>query len=379
MSLQLSPTLGRAIRQDPPTGLGRPTRLLLEEAVRAGQTDEALRWLDYLLEEQRIVRDLNRVWLWYLVRYILDRRGDGDWEPLIRDSLAPWIGTTAGLEGQPAAVSAVAPHAILRVPGAPWDFHVTESDRCYTLTLGPPAVHEQRWAERRGQIEAAIRAGQGDRLRTLLDQHIDEARLVHDIYGDWDWALLTIIARYWGEQILGDVLRATQEPWLAERYRRSRQMSAEEALQLAVEGMRGHLAGPRRTGEVAVSEEADRYVMSFDPCGSGGRMRRGDPAGGGGSRLDPPYRFLNIQGAYPWTWNRKGVCAYCAHCAVALQLVPIETLGHPLRMVEYPQQAGEPCRWIIYKRPELFPAAAYTSVGKVPPDRAEKPIGGKEG
>lgn len=371
MNLQPSPSLGRPIRQEGPAELGKATRHCLEDSVRAGQTDEALRWLDYLLEEQRIIRDLNSVWLWYLVRYVLDRRGDGGWESLVRESLAPWIGTTAGLQGHPgASVSAAFPHAVLRVPGAAWDFHVRAGDKRYTLTLGPPAEHEQRWAERRGQIESAIRAGSGDRLRPLLDEHTVEARFVHDIYGDWDWALLTVIGRAWGEEIIGDVLRETQEPWLADRYRRSQQMSAHEALQLAVEGMRGHFAGPERTGDVTVTDEPDRYVMSFDPCGSGGRMRRGDPTGLGGSRVEPPYNFLNIKGAYPWTWNRKGVCAYCAHCAVALQLVPIEKIGHPLRMVEYPEKAGEQCRWIIYKRPELFPDEAYTSVGKEPPTRA---------
>jgi hypothetical protein len=203
--------------------------------------------------------------------------------------------------------------------------------------------------------------------RQWLDQQLSEERLVHDIYGDWGWALLTVIGRRWGEEILGEVLRVTQQPWLATRYERIQQMSAEEALQLAVEGMRGHFAGPRRDGEVTVVEEPARYVMSFDACGSGGRMRRGDPVTGSGSRLEPPYNFMNVEGAYPWTWNRKGVCAYCAHCAVALQIMPIEQMGYPMRMVEYPEDPSEPCRWIIYKRPERFPDEAYIAVGKVPP------------
>jgi hypothetical protein len=42
-------------------------------------------------------------------------------------------------------------------------------------------------------------------------------------------------------------------------------------------------------------------------------------------------------------------------------------------MVQYPEQAADPCRWIVYKRPELFPAEAYTSVGKEPPPLHEEP------
>ena len=200
-----------------------------------------------------------------------------------------------------------------------------------------------------------------------MDEQLREELLVHDIHGDWNWALFSIIIRAWGEEGFGEVLHVTQKPTLGRRYERAAEMSAEEALQLAVEGMRGHFGGPGRVGEVTVEEHADRYVMSFDPCGSGGRMRRGDPVWGSGSRLAPPYSFVNIQGAYPWTWNRKNVCAYCAHCAVGLQIMPIEQMGHPMRVTDYPDEADEPCRWTIYKSPELIPPEAYTSVGKPPP------------
>jgi hypothetical protein len=129
--------------------------------------------------------------------------------------------------------------------------------------------------------------------------------------------------------------------------------------------MRGHLSGPNRAGTITVTEEPDRYVLSFDACGTGGRMRRGDPLVGSGSRLEAPYHFLNVRGAYDWTWNRSGVCAYCAHCSVVNQILPIEGLGRPMRMTEYPENADDPCRWIIYKDRDSFPDQAFISVGKV--------------
>jgi hypothetical protein len=52
---------------------------------------------------------------------------------------------------------------------------------------------------------------------------------------------------------------------------------------------------------------------------------------------------------------------------MALQIMPIEELGYPMRVTEYPENPGDPCHWIVYKRPELIPAEAYTAVGKGPP------------
>jgi hypothetical protein len=204
-------------------------------------------------------------------------------------------------------------------------------------------------------METAIRAGDAAAVGRLLDVHIAEARLIHDVLCDWAWALLTVIARTWGESVLGDVLRVTEEPWVTVRYEKIRELSVPDAVRLTVEGMRGHLSGPERRGEISVVEEADRYVLSFDACGTGGRMRRGDPVVGSGSRLAPPYNFLNVVEAHDWTWNRRGVCAYCAHCAVVNQILPIEKLGRPMRMTLYPEKAGDPCRWIIYKDPNGFP------------------------
>jgi hypothetical protein len=50
------------------------------------------------------------------------------------------------------------------------------------------------------------------------------------------------------------------------------------------------------------------------------------------------------------------------------EILPIESLGAPMRVTEHPQDAGEPCRWTIYKARELVPDWAYERVGKRRPD-----------
>lgn len=364
-ALRFSPTLNRMLRQDAPLNLGAPTRPFLEEAVREARTSEALLWLDYFLLELEQIRYIFGVWDWHMVRYYLDRKGESAFLELLEDSMAPWLGTTAGLgQTRPATVEQSDAGVRLSVLGLSPSFYLTPGDKRFALTLDTPESQELRWREWRAEIEATIQAANIDRFNQLLDGHTAEARLIHDVICDWAWALLTVIAREWGETSLGDVLRVTEEPWVTVRYEKLRDLGIEDSLRLTIEGMRGHFSGPGRAGTITVTDEPDRYVLAFDACGTGGRMRRGDPLAGSGSRLAPPYNFLNIGGAYDWTWNRESVCAYCAHCAVVNQILPIEGLGRPMRMTQYPEHANDPCRWIIYKDLNSFPDEAFTSVGK---------------
>src|SRR5437868_4379560 len=81
--------------------------------------------------------------------------------------------------------------------------------------------------------------------------------------------------------------------------------------------------------------EGNRVVVAFDPCGSGGRARRGDPARGVPPATERP-EFGFSEGAHDWTWRREGVCLYCSHCALVNEILPIERLGFPMRVTEYP-------------------------------------------
>lgn len=366
-NLKHSSLINRLIRQDDPVDLGKPTRPFIEEAIRQGKPDEAQQWLDYYLLEQQAVLNIYAVWNWYMMRYYLDKRAGSTVKEIFQKSLAPWLGTTAGLKGQPVAeVAAEGMNARLHIEGLPWDVYFTEGDRRYDISLDSPNMQKIRRAEWRGQVDAAIEAGSVDDFNRLLDSYVTrEAWFIHDTSADWSWALLSVFMREWGEGILDEVLRVTEEPWVTVRYAALKEMTQEQSLQLTVEGMRGHFTGPDRAGHIFIDDEPDRYVMHFKYCGSGGRMRNGDPQVGSGSRLEAPYHFLNVEGAYGWTWNRKNVCAYCAHCAVVNQVLPIEGLGHPMRMTLYPENPTDPCRWVIYKDKTNFPEEAFTSVGKM--------------
>ena len=105
----------------------------------------------------------------------------------------------------------------------------------------------------------------------------------------------------------------------------------------------------------------------MDPCGSGGRMRRGDPVDNTPSRLGPPYNFGVTRKAYPWSWNRKNVPYYCIHCAIN-EILPIEWGGYPLWVTGYTEDASKPCYWHFYKEPRLIPAEYFQRLGFEKPE-----------
>ena len=129
-------------------------------------------------------------------------------------------------------------------------------------------------------------------------------------------------------------------------------------VQIALEGMHAHFGGPGRRGEIELIEHEDRIELRFDPCGSGGRIRRQE-------------LFGVTQEPHPFAWNRVGVCHYCIHCCVLQQLEPIRRLGYPARVIEPPTEPGMQCGWTVYRRPDLVPDSAYTAVGETPPVKRE--------
>jgi hypothetical protein len=133
-------------------------------------------------------------------------------------------------------------------------------------------------------------------------------------------------------------------------------------------------------GEVDVAEESDRWVVSFDPCGSGGRTHRPDATSDGIARMESPYNFAVTTSAHDWAWRQEGVCLYCVHCCQLQERIPIQRFGIPLRVIDPPtwpgSRNGGQCRWTIYKHPEDIPASAYARVGlRKPTPRDEPPNG----
>jgi hypothetical protein len=242
---------------------------------------------------------------------------------------------------------------------------------------------EAAWHALRAAADEAVRgcaAGRGDEAAALLDAARRSWCAAHDRACDWIYGLLDAAARHLGEEAIGAMWDALMSDFYATRDDydpavRPWDDSVGALLADAVASLRGHLSGQERMGEVDVTEEPDRWVVSFDPCGSGGRTHRPDSTSDGRARMEPPYDFAVTTGRHDWAWQREGVCLYCVHCCQLQERVPIQRFGFPLRVVDPPtwpaSRQGGKCTWSIYKDPQAVPAAAYHRVGLQKPGTQE--------
>ena len=141
----------------------------------------------------------------------------------------------------------------------------------------------------------------------------------------------------------------------------------ETLMYVAIEAMRGHLVGPEREGDMEVIEHDDRYVVRFDPCGSGQRTVRGDWVEGTPPRMEAPYNWKTSEGSHDWNHYTPGVCFYCAHCIILMEQMPMDRFGYPVRVIDPPtypdteRDAGkrQRCQWTMYKDPTTAPEEVY--------------------
>ncbi|MCP3933807.1 MAG: hypothetical protein GY708_00390 [Actinomycetia bacterium] len=217
----------------------------------------------------------------------------------------------------------------------------------------------------------AIDEGRYDEAKALARYTLDEGRALHALFCDWVWDLLTRVADESGERAMIDILHGSQETWMMYRtWKGYLRMTVEERVQVTAEIMRSHYGGPDQDGAVEIIDRDDHIAIVMDPCGSGGRMRRGDPVEGTPSRLDPPYNFGATRNAHAESWGLRNVPYYCLHCANN-EMLPMRWGGHPLWVTAYDPDAAKPCEWHFYKEADDIPEDHYVRVGMPKPRRGE--------
>jgi hypothetical protein len=341
-TLTWSTTIGKRIREGTWQEQAVSTVERIEEAIAAGQREVAAELVDYFMEEAKVCHAVYQVWV----------DGFGDW--LLGRGVTP----------EELAAERRRLDELLRFPdGAPFEPHGRWS------ALGAQA----------GRLANDLRGLQLplDEAPARLGELREAWRQLHDRWADLQSGLLTYVARRFGEAAIGDCYRAVLEPFLEERYgpfdlrERPYEETIERNLYLAFEAMRAHLSGPDRLGNLTVTEDEDKWVIAFDPCGSGNRGQRGDAIEGTPSRSEPPYEFGVTTEEHDWAWNERGVCYYCAHCCLTNELWAVERWGAPVRVVDSPLHPDEtlgpdprPCTWTVYKSIAAIPEEAYRRIGR---------------
>ncbi len=225
--------------------------------------------------------------------------------------------------------------------------------------VGISTLRQAYEAMERGDIAEARRVAEYARL---------EWQVVHDMYVNWSWSFFTYIANTYGEAELERAMRGVLGSYYKARYDKVMASDVKTQLQLTVEGLRGHLMGPGRQGDIEIVDEPKRYVLKLLPCGSGGVARQRVESG----QEPRPDLFGYSQKSHGWTWGKEKVCYYCAHCSMVNEIMAIENYGHPMRVTQYPEHEAGPCTWYIYKDPKDIPAEYYERVGKPAPAHAPR-------
>ena len=322
-----------------------PTVRKIEDALAEGRIEVAAELIDYFMEEAKVCHAIYSKWHSGFIEWLINEGVTREVLNIETDRLAKLLAMPDGSDF------------------TPFDL----------------------WAElgaRAGRLENVVRAGDVDRSYAVeeLDAVREDWRRLHDRWVDLLSGILSFAARQFGEPALESIYRHALEPYIEERYMVYDLRVNDYAetifrnLYTTIEAMRGHLGGPDRRGDMDIDEYDDRWVVSFDPCGSGGRSSRGDTVEGTPPRPEAPYKFGVTQEEYDWAWNEKGVCYYCAHCCFALELLPAERWGHPVRVVDsplYPDEttgdAPKKCTWTVYKTIEAIPEQAYLRIGMTKP------------
>lgn len=337
-SLVNHPVLERLIRGGDWQSLSEGTVPLLRRLITAGDDDIAAH-ADMFRSEMRVIYDIYTQWFADTKRYLRDK-GQADQaierqHDDIRNRLAPYHRATlrdratvwAEIEVSVAKIAAPGP----------------TQDRLDAL-----AAATEQWRD--------LHDGEVDQLAGLFSyvvaSHGEPA--LREMYEGW---------------VIGD--------WFAKRYRRFdvSEMAWKDAswllTYLGFEGHHGHLSGTARDGSIDWVETDAAVTISFAPCGSGGRSVQGESRDGLPPLMEAPINFPVLAEAHDFTWNKPGICGYCAHCCILHETLPIAKFGYPVRVTEpptYPLTEASRCSWTVYKDLRAIPEEAYRRVGARKPD-----------
>lgn len=252
------------------------------------------------------------------------------------------------------------------------------------LPDGSPYDSRRHWDRLLSQVETFVaHAHREQRAQALvgLDTMKETWRQCHDRDVDHVYGLMSQVKTRFGEDAIGEMYQRVLLPLFAWRYdkfdvdKHPWDEGLEVLMLVACEAMRGHLAGPERTGDFELVETDDRFILRFDPCGSGQRTVRGDVIEGTPPRMEPPYNWAVSDEPRSWNHFEPGVCLYCSHCIILMEEMPMDRFGYPVRVVDpprYPDTDPDPdarqrCQWQMFKDPTAVPEEYYTRVGRTKP------------
>ncbi len=331
------PSLGRPARVGSWEELAKGTFATATERLGRGEREAAAQLVEIAIAEADELRDIYQRWPEATADWIRGHGADAD-------ELARAIDRLTGLIGEQAMTGIQ----------AEWPkFTAAVEDAAAACRAGEPGAG--------AAIETARSIWQG----------------IHDRAVDRVSGLVDIAVRLVGEHALGELWDFLMGDWYdihARRYALANQPWTESANQLMiaiVDGFHAHLTGTGRQGDIELIEEETRIGFRFAPCGSGGRSLDARISGGA-PRAAAPFNFAVTTERHDWAWNTVGICSYCVHCCQLNEVMPIDRLGYPTRVIDAPvwdpERPVSTCTWWVYRDPADVPDEVYRRVGRERPE-----------
>jgi hypothetical protein len=181
------------------------------------------------------------------------------------------------------------------------------------------------------QAAAAAEEGNLKKMSRQIGLHKDAQSRLAPVRTFWINETLAYIAEKFGEEeVLG-----LWKKWLSHGFEKFDALGAEGRLEWMV-GAHNSLGSAIKS----IVEKDDRYVLTLDPCGSGGIMRRKGMLGEGSGVT---------RVGHPWSWGKTGVPYYCAHCAIGGEIIPTEIKGKAWYVMDFPDDPRSPCVYNFLK------------------------------
>lgn len=325
MRIERSAVLGRDIRREDGPSIAESTWDGVRASLREGRVDQALAGIDYGCAEAKMMYDSMCGFADHALGRLAEVAGDDEAARLL--PARPGTAADAPASGADAG----------RSPPVGTGFQRGSHAR----TMGRNDA--DRLAAGWDEVRADVRDGWIERALTRIDTCCALAKTMHDDMCRLADDALTRLAQLAGDEEVHQLLRKRYRP-VIERWLETTP-GTRESVERGIEFQRGHF------GATSVREEADRFVVTCDPCGSGGQLRRTG-------------RVARVEGAHDWTWNRENVPYYCTHCAVMWEILPTEMRGYPIRINLPPANDADPCVHLYYKSPDSIPEEYFARISR---------------
>lgn len=204
------------------------------------------------------------------------------------------------------------------------------------------------------KICQALSANDESKALLLVTNYHHQALIYHDALISFSYCYPTTVLQESGEEIALNVCNGSiaRNPMWNGMWELTKTLTPTDLAAFLAEHLRFHFSGAGRGGQAKIVEDDKKIRLIFDPCGSGGALRR---------RLKDD--VVNLQDKHQLGWNKCGeVNLYCSHCALN-EKKSIDMFGYPKLVVEFEADENKPCGWTMYKNAEDVPAEVYIRLG----------------